>query len=332
MTALAPHLSAFLREHLPIHRKASEHTCDAYAYSFQLFVNFAARRLRLRPHQLEVEQLDADMMLAFLDHLEKDRANSGRTRNARLAAINAFFRYLEYSSPRHLDQVRAIRAIPVKKVDQTLVGHLSPEETRALLAAPNPRTAAGRRDAAMLHLCVAAGLRVSELVELHMADLDLRASTIRVMGKGRRERVLPLWKSTMEALRAWLAVRPQSSANELFLNREGRGMTRSGFEYIVQKHVAVAARSAPSIIGKRVSPHVLRHTCAMNTLRATRDVRKVSLWLGHADLRSTEIYLRGDPTEKLEVLNASIAPALTRGRFKAPDRLLAMLAEVRERR
>ena len=130
----------FLREHLPIHRKASEHTCDAYAYSFQLFVEFAGRRLRLRPHQLEVGQLDADMVLAFLDHLEKDRANSARTRNARLAAINAFFRYLEYSSPRHLDQVRSIRSIPVKKVDQTLVGHLSPEEARRTsLAAPVAR-------------------------------------------------------------------------------------------------------------------------------------------------------------------------------------------------
>ena len=151
-------------------------------------------------------------------------------------------------------------------------------------------------------------------------------SSVHIMGKGRRERVLPLWKETAAAIKAWLKVRLTSGAPELFLNARGEAMTRSGFEYILQKHVATANRSTPSIAKKRVSPHVLRHTCAMHTLRATRDVRKVSLWLGHAALQSTEVYLRADPTEKLEALVAMTPPMLKPGRFRAPDKLLAMLS------
>ena len=146
-----------------------------------------------------------------------------------------------------------------------------------------------------------------------------------IVGKGRRERVLPLWKETAVAVKAWLKVRPASTAPELFLNARGQAMARSGFEYILAKHVTTASRGAPSVASKRVSPHVLRHTCAMHTLQATRDVRKVSLWLGHASLQSTEVYLRADPTEKLEALNAMTPPTLKPGRFRAPDKLLAML-------
>jgi site-specific recombinase XerD len=148
------------------------------------------------------------------------------------------------------------------------------------------------------------------------------------MGKGRRERVLPLWKETTTALRAWLAIRPRDSSPELFPNAAGRAMTRSGFEYILAKHVAAATQPQPSIAKKRITPHVLRHTCAMHTLQATRDVRKVSLWLGHATLQSTEIYLRADPSEKLEALTAIAPLSLQRGRFSAPDKLLAMLKTV----
>jgi integrase/recombinase XerD len=329
MTALAPHLSAFLREHLPKERRASPHTCEAYAYSFRLLVDFAAHRLRVRPYQLEVEQLDAPLVLAFLEHIETDRGNSARTRNARLAAVNAFFRFLEYRLPCCLDQARCIHAIPVKKTDTALVGYLTRTELQALLDAPDPRTLSGIRDRAMLHLAFAAGLRVSELVGLRVQQLEPRTlSTIHVMGKGRRERVLPLWKETVAALRAWLAVRPQHGDPELFLNAVGRAMTRSGFEYILAKHVATAAGKEPSVGAKRVTPHVLRHTCAMHTLQATRDVRKVSLWLGHASIQSTEIYLRADPTEKLEALAATAAPMFKPGRFRAPDKLLAMLNSI----
>jgi integrase/recombinase XerD len=326
MTALAPYLASFLREHLPKERKASQHTCEAYALSFQLLLGFAAGRLKITPAKIEIERLNAPLILAFLEHLEKKRGNSVRTRNARLAAINAFFRYLEYRVPSCLDQSRRIHAIPMKKTDQALVGYLTRNELQALLDAPDPSTVPGIRDRAMLHLAFAAGMRVSELVGLRLDQIDRSLSTVHIMGKGRRERVLPLWKETATAVKAWLKMRPVSGSPELFLNARAQAMSRSGFEYILAKHVATAALAVPSIAGKGVSPHVLRHTCAMHTLRATRDVRKVSLWLGHASLQSTEIYLRADPTEKLEALSAMTPPMLRPGRFRAPDKLLAMLS------
>jgi integrase/recombinase XerD len=326
MTALAPHLASFLREHLPKERRASQHTCEAYAQSFQLLLGFAAARLKITPSKIEIERLDASLILTFLEHLEKKRGNSVRTRNARLAAINAFFRFLEYRVPSCLDQARRIHAIPMKKTDQALVGYLIRDELQALLDAPDPSTVSGIRDRAMLHLAFAAGMRVSELVGLRLDQIDRSLSTVHIIGKGRRERVLPLWKETATAVKAWLKVRPARNAPELFLNARGHAMTRSGFEYVLVKHVATASRAAPSIAGKSVSPHVLRHTCAMHTLQATRDVRKVSLWLGHASLQSTEVYLRADPTEKLDALATMASPMLKPGRFRAPDKLMAMLS------
>jgi integrase/recombinase XerD len=327
MTALAPYLGSFLREHLPKERRASQHTCEAYAQSFQLLLGFAANRLKIKPSQIEIERLAAPLILTFLEHLENKRGNSVRTRNARLAAINSFFRFLEYRVPSCLDQSRRIHAIPMKKTDQALVGYLTRDELQALLDAPDASTVSGIRDRAMLHLAFAAGMRVSELIGLRLDQIDRPLSTVHIIGKGRRERILPLWKETIAAVKAWLKARPASGAQELFLNARAQAMTRSGFEYILAKHVATAARATPSIATKSVSPHVLRHTCAMHTLQATRDVRKVSLWLGHASLQSTEVYLRADPTEKLEALAAMAPPMLKPGHFRAPDKLLAMLSK-----
>ncbi len=328
MTPLAPHLSAFLQEHLPRDRGCSPHTCESYAYAFQLLVCFAADRLGTSPSALGLEQLDARLVLAFLEHLETVRGNSATTRNVRLAAFKSFAHFIEYRVPSAIDQMRRILAIPAKKTDETIVPFLDRRELQALLDAPDPTARDGLRDRAMLHLGFAAGLRVSELVGLRMADLRLHPEPcVHVRGKGRRERVLPLWRETAEAVRAWLDVRADVPGPELFLNARSRPLTRSGFEYILAKHVAKATETAPSMARKRVSPHVLRHTCAMHVLQATHDVRKVSLWLGHATMKSTEIYLRADPTEKLAALNAGAAPALRPGHFSAPDKLLAMLRE-----
>jgi integrase/recombinase XerD len=259
MTMLAAHLSGFLREHLPRERKASPHTCDAYAYAFQLLVCFAADRLSVRPSHLTVEQLDVSLVLAFLEHVEAERRCSARTRNARLAAIHSFFRFLEYRMPSCLEQARQVGAIPMKKTDQALIRHLNRDEIRALLDAPDPSSTSGLRDRAMLHLAFAAGLRVSELVGLRLDQIQQgTAPCVHVMGKGRRERILPLWKETATIIAVWLKVRVPHRDPELFLSAAGRALTRSGFEYILAKHVAVAARSQPSIAGKRVTPHVLR--------------------------------------------------------------------------
>lgn len=331
MTAIAPYLSAYLREHLPQERRASPHTCETYAYAFQLLLCFAAHRLKTQPSLLELEQIDAPLVLAFLEHIERERGNSPNTRNARLAAIHAFFRFLEYRLPSCLDQARRIHALPMKKTDERLLDYLTHDEVQALLDAPALTTPAGIRDRAMLHLAFAAGLRVSELVGLRREDLVLQPHpSIHVYGKGRRERVLPLWKETATALRAWLAVRTEGQNPELFLNARGQAMTRSGFEYILAKHVKTVTQKQPSLAKKRVSPHVLRRTCALHTLQATRDVRKVALWLGHASLQSTETYLRADPTEKLEALSAGAPPNLRRGRFRAPDKLLALLQSAKK--
>ncbi len=329
MTAIAPHVSDFLRVRLPIERNASVHTRVTYSHAFMLLFEFAARRLKSSPSNLEIEQLDAKLVMAFLDHLERERDNGISTRNARLAAIKSLFRYIEHRVPSAIDQVRRILAIPTKRSTSRLVGYLSREEAQAIINAPDS-TVAGLRDRAMLHLAVATGIRVSELVGIQLEDLALQPqSTLNVLGKGRRERRLPLWRETATALKRWLRARPEGPSRHLFLNDRRGALTRSGFAYLLAKYVEVAARTVPSLREKRVSPHVLRHTCAMLTLQATRDVRKVALWLGHAHLTTTEVYLRADPTEQLDAL-AKVAPfGLRPGRFKGADRLMAILAEAR---
>jgi site-specific recombinase XerC len=265
MTPLAPQLTAFFRERLPVQRGASPHTCDSYAYTFQLLLGFASQRLKVTPSNLYLEQLDAALVMEFLAHLETVRENGPRTRNARLAALK-------------------------------------------------------------LHVGFMAGLRVSELTGLLLTAVTLQPTpTLRVIGKGRKERSLPLWKQTAADLRAWLAVRGEPPAPELFLNASGRPMTRMGFTYLLRKHVSSAAKACPSLREKRVSPHVLRHSCAMMIYQATGDLRKVALWLGHAQMQTTEIYLRADPVEKIEILEAVTPPSLRRGRFTVPDKLIASL-------
>jgi len=325
-TPLAPHLSAFLQDHMLRERQVSIHTGDTYSYAFQLLLLFASKQRHRTPSALYLEDLDAELVLEFLRDLETQRGNSARTRNARLAAIKSFFRFVEYRVPACIDQARRVHGIPTKRTDEALVGYLSHDEMQAVLNAPDPKTPDGIRDRAMLHLAFAAGLRVSELVGLRLDQLSLQPQcSIHIRGKGRRERILPLWKETAITLSSWLAVRGTWPEPELFLNARYGPMTRSGFEYILSKHVHAATAKQPSLSKKRVSPHVLRHTCAMRTLQATGDIRKVALWLGHASTQSTEVYVRADPSEKLEALVTITPPTLRRGRFTPPDKLLALL-------
>lgn len=326
MTPLAPHVTAFFQGHLPMERRVSPHTSESYAYAFKLLLTYASERLKVQPSQLQLEQVDAPLVVDFLNFLERERKNGPGSRNARLAAIKSFMHFLEYRLPSALDQVRRVLAIPVKRADTRLVRHLTVAEMQAVLDAPSPTTWDGLRDRAMLHLSFAGGLRVSELVGLRAANLMMHPHpSVLVHGKGRRERSLPLWKVTAAALRAWGAVRGAIATPELFINARGHAMTRSGFEYILDKHVATAAKTCPSLATRHVSPHALRHTCALTILQATKDLRKVSLWLGHAHLETTEVYTRADPSVKLEALEAVVPPTLRSGRFKASDRLIATL-------
>jgi len=329
MNLIAPHITAFLRQYLLHDRKASRNTCDAYAYAFQLLFEFASGHLNIRPSELHLEQIDAPLVLAFLEHLQENRKNCPRTRNARLAAIKSFMGFVEYRVPEALDQVRRVLSIPIQRTDTPLVRHLAVEECQALLDAPAPETRLGIRDRAMLHLAVTGGLRVSELVGLRMADVtfESRYVHIHVQGKGRKERLLVLWQAVADSLRAWLAVRGEASAPELFLNARGKPLTRAGFGWVLKKHISTAVSRHSSIQGKRVSPHVLRHTCAINTLQATGDIRKVALWLGHASMQTTEIYLQADPSQKIEALNTMTPPMLRPGKFRPSDKLLALLKD-----
>jgi integrase/recombinase XerD len=326
MTALAPHLTSFFQERLAVELHASVNTCDSYAYAFKLLLGYASKRLKCTPSQIELEQIDAPLVVSFLNDLQATRSNGRGSRNARLAAIKSFMHYMEYRVPSAMDQLQRVLAIPLQKTDKRLVRHLTAPEIQALLDAPKPVNWLGIRDRAMLHLTFAAGLRVSELTGLRLQDLNLHPhASILIHGKGRRERSLPLWKETATALRAWLAIRGKAPAPEIFVNSRHEPMTRAGFEYILEKHVRTAIKHCPSLASKRVSPHVLRHSCALVVLEATKDLRKVSLWLGHANMQTTEMYVRADPSIKLEALNAVTAPKLRAGRFRATDKLIASL-------
>ena len=329
MTLLAPHMTAFLQERLPIERRASPNTCDSYAHAFRLLIEYASSCIKVSPSQLQLEQLNAPLIVNFLNHLETTRSNGAGSRNIRLAAIKSFMRYMEYRVPSALEQIQRILAIPAKKTDTRLVRHLTAEEMQSILDAPDPTRRDGIRDRAMLHLCFAGGMRVSELVGLRIEDMILQPqASVLIHGKGRKERCLPLWRETASAVRAWLSVRGEVRVPELFLNARQEPMTRAGFEYILSKHVHTAKARCPTLSAKRVSPHVLRHTCALTILQATKDLRKVSLWLGHSSMQTTEIYTRADPSVKLEALQSVIAPKLRTGRFKATDKLIEMLKAV----
>jgi integrase/recombinase XerD len=326
MTPIAPHITAYLQQRLPLQRNASPNTVESYAYAFQLLFEYASQSLKVVPSELTLEQLDAPLILNFLTWLEDSRGNAMSSRNIRLAAIKAFMRFMELRVPAALEQIRRVLEIPVKKTESRLVKHLTRDELQALLNAPDPTKRDGLRDRAMLHLCFAGGLRVSELVAVQLQDLKLHPQpTVLIQGKGRRQRCQPLWKETATAVRAWLVIRGTAVAPELFVNARGQAMTRSGFEYILDKHVATATRQCPSLSTRHVSPHCLRHSCALTILQSTNDIRKVSLWMGHASIRTSEIYTRVDPSVKLETLESVLAPPLRTGRFKATDKLLAAL-------
>jgi len=326
VSTLAPTLQAFFTDRLARQRGASVHTVAAYRDTMKLLLSFAEQQTRKPPSRLDLADLDADLVSAFLDHLEDARGNSVRTRNARLAAVHSMFRFAALAHPQDAAVIQRVLAIPPKRVEHALVTYLTDVEVDALLAAPDPSTRTGRRDHALLALGIQTGLRLSELTALTPADLHLGTGAhVTCLGKGRKQRITPLDSSTVAVLRAWLAERAGRTTDPLFPTSRGRRLSPDAVQRRLTKHVATAALTQPTITDKKISPHTLRHSCAMRLLNAGVDSTVIALWLGHETVATTQIYIHADLALKEQAL-ARTAPADTPpGRYRPPDTLITFL-------
>lgn len=326
MTALAATLQAFFTTRLIGQRQASDHTIAAYRDTCKLLLTFAYQHTGKLPSHLAITDLDARLVGAFLDHLEHERGNSVRTRNARLAAIHSLFRYAALTHPEHAAVIQRVLAIPPKRFDQALITYLTDTETDALLAAPDLTTWTGRRDHALLTLTVHTGLRVSELIGLTHAEVHLGTGAhISCMGKGRKQRITPLTAEVTCVLRAWLAERPGQPTDPVFATRRGSRLSPDAVQQRLTTHTATAARQCPSLAGKKISPHVLRHTTAMRLLAAGVDTTVIALWLGHENVATTQIYIHADLALKEQAIARTAPLGTTPGRYQPPDAIMAFL-------
>jgi integrase/recombinase XerD len=326
MSALAPTLQAFFTDRLTRQRQASPHTIAAYRDTMRLLLEFAAKKAGKQASALQIEDLDAPLIGAFLDHLERERGNSVRTRNARLAAIRSLYRYAALRHPEHAETIERVLAISPKRFDRALVTFLTEPELDALLAAPDRTTWTGRRDHALLLLAAQTGLRASELTALTRADIHLGPGAhVSCLGKGRKQRITPLTPATVAVLRTWLAERAGRPGDPLFPTGTGRALSRDAIERRLAKHAAAAAAACPSLATKKVTAHVLRHTAAMRLLHAGVDTSVIALWLGHEQADTTQIYLHADLALKERALARTTPLNGKPGRYRPPDALLAFL-------
>jgi len=326
MSDLAPLLQGFFTDKLMHHLQASAHTIAAYRDTFKLLLAFVEQRCGRRPDRLRSADLDAPTIGAFLQHLELTRGNTTATRNARLAAIRSFFRYALLRAPDHAAVIQRVLAIPPKRCDRAVVTFLTQAETDALVGAPDRTTWTGRRDHALVLTGIHTGLRVSELTGLRLQDVHLGTGPhLRCRGKGRKERCTPLTPVTVKVLRTWLRERGGESGDPLFPTRRGTPLSRDAVEHLVAKHATAAAAACPSLTGKHVTPHTLRHSTAMALLHAGVDVSVIALWLGHESTETTQIYLHADMSIKERALARTALPGSPPGRYVAPDTLLAFL-------
>lgn len=326
MSLLAPTLQAWFTERLITQRNCSPQTIASYRDTFRLLLDFASQQTGKQPCQLDLDDLDAALIGAFLNYLEQDRGNSPRTRNARLAAIHSFGRYAALRHPEHLATIGRVLAIPTKRYQQNTLNYLNLEEIKALLAAPDRSTWLGRRDHTLLLLAIQTGVRVTELVTLRICDLSLATGAhIKVIAKGRKLRNATLTRETVAVLRPWINERQGQPEDPLFPTREGRPLTRHGVGILLAKHTTIAASNCPSLQHKRVTPHTLRHTNAMLLRASGIDITTIALWLGHESIKTTYIYQQADPALKEQAI-ARTAPLGTKpGRYRPSDTLLAFL-------
>lgn len=326
MTLLAPALQAFFSERLITQRNSSPQTIAAYRDTFRLLLGFAQQQTGKQPFQLDFDDLDAPLIGAFLKHLEADRGNSPRTRNARLGAIHSFYRFAALGHPEHAHTIARVMAIPTKRHERNSVSYLDLDEVKALLAAPDRGTWLGRRDHALLVLMIQTGVRVSELTGLRVRDVDLATGAhIRVTGKGRKKRATTLTGETVATVRQWLTERRGEPHDPLFPTRQGRPLSRYTVGVLVSKHAATAAAGCSSLKAKRVTPHTLRHTNAMLLRAKGVDIATIALWLGHESSQTTHIYEHADPALKEKAIARTAPLGAKPGRYRPSDQLLAFL-------
>jgi integrase/recombinase XerD len=326
VSALAPALQAFFTQRLITQRDASPQTIAAYRDTFRLLLRFAQKQTGKQPFQLDIEDLDAPLIGAFLTHLEQGRGNSPRTRNARLGAIHSFYRYAALEYPEHAHTIARIMAIPTKRHQRNTVSYLDLGEIKVLLAAPDRSTWLGRRDHALLVLMIQTGIRVSELTGLRIGDVHLGVGAhLRVTGKGRKMRSPTLTRETVAVVRAWLKERHGQPDQPLFPTRQGGPLSRYTVGAIVTRHANTAAVDCPSLTAKRTTPHTLRHTNAMLLRAKGIDIATIALWLGHETTQTTHIYEHADPAVKERAIARTATLGAKPGRYRPPDELLAFL-------
>lgn len=326
MTSLAPLLQTFFTDRLIRERRVSPNTVAAYRDTLRLLLGYTHEQTGKQPAELDVSDLDATLITGFLDHLEHQRHNTIRTRNARLAAIHSLFRFAALHHPEHALVIQRVLAIQDKRGDRTLITFLTPNEVDALLASPNRSTWIGRRDHALLYVAIQTGLRVSELTGLEHGDIELGAGAhVRCLGKGRKQRCTPLTSQTVTVLRAWLDEHNSEPADPLFHTSRRTPLSRDAVGRLVTRHTINARSVCPSLNTKNVTPHVLRHTCAMRLLHAGIDTSVIALWLGHESPKTTQIYLHADLALKEQALARTTPPDVPPGRFTPPDTVLAFL-------
>jgi site-specific recombinase XerD len=319
-------LESFFMDRLMRQRKVSSHTLASYRDTFRLLMQYAQQRLRKAPVQLAMSDLDTVFLGAFLDHLEQKRHNSARSRNVRLAAIHSFFRYVSLHAPEYTASARRVLAMPSKRYVRRPICFLSQSEIDALLAAPDLKSWRGRRDRALLLLAVQTGLRAAEIIGLRCEDIALGVGAhVRCLGKGRKQRCTPLRKETVAVLRAWLRERDGQPSDRVFTSTCGRALGHDGLQYLMKKHLAVARRNCPTLTGKRLTFHSLRHSLAMTLLRHGADLSTIALWLGHENVQTTSIYLQADMQLKEKALARTTVTKALASRYRPGDRVLVFL-------